>query len=647
MSAEKRFRRTLARLSEWEKREIGCYAGEDRLDAAIFESTDFCLGTHSRHLWMMAADGHRVEMTLRDGDKFWYEVGLSRIDAPTRRLRVTGSVHKHSSRFENAPSLADPPGPYSAQTIGMKAQKATKAARSGDWLQVLLICADMECDVKITLHNDHEHTGYHWFRTTKALVAAPKTYGWLSLVRLMFGTGGPEGVTGPCGRVRVEDAGSDYIIAPGLQVFGPNATPIGTAPTTWPTDFNTGQDYYAELIRDDDRSDLPIPPAAIPFAMPALESPMRPFGMWLHQLAQALTWTLLGTQMREDKRRGVTVRFDDMEFHSVTEAIDSFKDSAAAAEAAAALWRFAATDTKPLRREAVLGAFSHLVRPNDDVSAVRASDVEHRAKRLLHQARHGRLTEAIATLRSAQRAGFETARSIGDNTRTAAHSAVERVFVQVVVVAGIVIARFTGALEPEVAIGLLFVVLMITFGVSFIAFRYEYPAAETLHGAFIADLQIHSKDLPKGDLDEVERMEALSSAIETLDRSKRMVRFVVVVGALVCLAAIVWVSNTWKGWIGLVVSLGGAILIGTVAWISRPHIDPEFNGICPVGLAKGKRIKGKRAFTATYKRSRYALADHKAQTEFDKSPSDVVEKARAAVRKDPALIEATVSVVSE
>jgi hypothetical protein len=254
----------------------------------------------------------------------------------------------------------------------------------------------------------------------------------------------------------------------------------------------------------------------------------------------ALTVAWLATDFDREQSQ-VRVGFSGSRLFDCTPA--AFANGQQDAVQADALWRFATLTRDGLRREAVEGALVEEVRYAAKFD-IDMKAVENRARRLLHLAEQGRMSEALRTLRSSRQAALDTARAVAAATHGAARSAEDRVFVQLLATTGVVTAYLADAIDPPVAVGLVLAVLVLTAGIYYVAFHSEYPRAEAIHEGFDDDLGEVADTLPDEDIEAIRKLPSLVKAKEQIPKSKRTVKRVLWVPVLVCIIAIVVVVVT-------------------------------------------------------------------------------------------------------
>lgn len=475
----------------------------------------------------LAGQGHTVTVNVREGFQFARRVTAEPvIVAATTGWDVAWTVGGNQGRFEQV--FPQNPGP--AQT----------AQAQDDGAALLRLCAGLTATVTITITNHPRACGFHWARTTEAVLADLGGPGWLDAVERIFSHDDPNVKTAsPRPQVLVvSGAGAAELRAPGLVVRGPD---VAAASPAWPPDraeqVKRGRAYAAAWFSDE-RLRLPAPVALLP------DADQKPDGLagidtLLVRLTQGVAWLWLATGF--EREPSLRIRFDGTPWFDLPGATvfgdDRSGDDRKAAVHAADLWEFAVRSVDALRHEAVQQGIIAAVRQRADL-ATAAEAALSRARFLHRLSDQQRMAETIAMLRSGRAAAIENATAVAGATRAAARSAIERVFAQVGAAIGIIVGHQTDVLNRAVAGWLIVVVMLLTLAIGAVAFLYEYPTARDLHQRFKDDLADYQDTLPPEDIDKIRQMGVLTMADAELSRSQRTTGFVLIVPVAVCLVAL-------------------------------------------------------------------------------------------------------------
>ena len=328
------------------------------------------------------------------------------------------------------------PDEHSIQEV----QAATDERRAND---ILRLSAELECAVRLVLVNRAVESGFHWIRSTHALLQHVEAHTWLGLVVVLYEANSPH-------RLVVHDGGSGYLRASDLVVHGPDVFPPDPQGAS-----GEGIREYADTWLRADHPTLPPPTAVYPLEAETLAQAE----LLLRGIAHALSWLWIAS-VAEITGTSVLIRFEgapDLDLD-----ITSTPDPARAAEAVR-LWQWSVATSDPARREALQQAVSLVVR--EPAMLERSSErVLRTAKYLLRLAQQGAVAEALAMRRAARQAAIEAAQTSAAASRAASRSVVDRVLTQLVGALGVLLANQGDLINSTVAGWLLLGILGLTGG---------------------------------------------------------------------------------------------------------------------------------------------------------------------------------------
>lgn len=469
--------RSLALLERW-RLERGGGEFQDTVNQSSIELSGTVGDFGVDDLQELAKEGNRAELEIAQG-------------AWSARVRV-----EPGARFV-VDSVAGPideafPDPEVIREI----EAARDEERAVDFLR---LAADVACVARLSVENRPRESGFHWVRTTSALLDHLERHTWMGLIAALYADESPH-------RLVLHDAGNGLITGADIVLHGPEVYP----PDPPGADSESWREY-AESWLHDERSELPPPVAVYPAAADGLLMLFEIFS----RIAHVLSWVWLASTTQIDGST-VVIRFEgspDLDFD-----LTQLPAAAHAAEAVR-LWEWSVATTDPARREALQQAVSLVVREPSELE--RAPErVLRTAKYLLRLAKQGTVAEALAIRRTARQAAMDAGRTLAEASRVASRSVVDRVIAQLIGAFGVLLANQAELINTTVAGWLLIALLGLTAATAGVAFAFEFTSANAGLTAFERDLDAYSDMLIEEDINHIKTMETIATARRQLARAR-------------------------------------------------------------------------------------------------------------------------------
>jgi hypothetical protein len=441
---------------------------EQDLDRVTLRGRAVLADVPFEELQSFCAAGHRVRVQLAVGS---WSLSITGEGSRSFSVRSTGSA---------------------AEALAEEAlDRLNQAAETEDAPAAYAVCEGQEGDFHLLVLNRPEESGVRWFASRARLLEALGGEHWLGVINNLTENGR---VT-----VLVQDAGYEWVAAPGILIQGPDGQPPHASGPMAVTTIDNG---YLELLADTDRLKAPPPTAVTPQSFYLLPDVVKQ----LHSLAAALTWYWLAEHV-EVAASAVTVRYRGAR---VVE-LPLVPRPRAISTPEVSLFSWATADADVARREAVQHAISLAVTRPDDLDSA-AEPVLRTAKSLHELARRGAVAETLATRRSAREAAMAAGRAAAQAAREAATKAVERSITQTVAAGALVLARTEDLIKPEVARNLLFLIAAIVTVAAVVSAVVEIPSGRNILGSFDADLEQYREALSEDDIKAIRNADSLRRA---------------------------------------------------------------------------------------------------------------------------------------
>ncbi len=414
--------------------------------------------------------------------------------AAGHRIRVEVAVGSWSLRI-----VGEGPRSFTVRSTGSAAEvlaedaldRLDRAVETDDAQAAYAVGERQQGAFQLVVLNRPDESGFRWFASRAKLLEVLDGEHWLGVLSNLTEKGR---VT-----VLVQDAGDEWVAAPGIFMHGPNGQPpfpSGPMATT------TIASNYLELLADPDRVKAPPPTGVAPRSYYLMLDMVKQ----LHSLAAALTWYWLAEHVTVTAS-AVTVRYRGARVVELPLAPRPTTTSTAEV----ALFTWATADGDVARTEALQHAISLAVTGPDDLD--RAAEPVLRTAKSLHElARRGAVAETLATRRSAREAAMAAGRAAAQAAREAATKAVERSITQTIAAGALVLARTENLVKPEVARNLLYLIAAIVIAAALVSTVVEIPSGRSILGGFDADLEQYREALSEDDIKTIRSAESLRRA---------------------------------------------------------------------------------------------------------------------------------------
>lgn len=407
-----------------------------------------------------------------------------------------------------AHATIDPPGVFQARVSsgdlfsvfsGTELADVEAAYNEDRCEDFLRLCGELPCSIRVTIRAQPDTCGFHWVRTTAALVNPGGQGSWWDTIQGLFRTAAVN-------RLVIEDAGGQWLTAGGIAIHGPDAQPrqaSGYDAEPW--------QVYRRTWLTDDRNTLPPPPAALPSAHQGLES----IAEFLSQVSQALCWAWLATSTQISPGKFLmTLEHSSFLQVDLTRLAPSvgLDDAMRLAE-----WSTASPDY--MRRDSVQQAISAVV-TGPGVLFESARRVLKTAMLLLKLAQSGAVAEAFASRRATVQAAVDAARATSDAARGAARSSSDRAFAEIAAGVGIILANSGSLINAAIAHGLILLVAVLAIVTGVTAYAFEYPAARHTLESYERDLSAFGSVVTDEDAKEIKSLASLKQARDDVRRAE-------------------------------------------------------------------------------------------------------------------------------
>jgi hypothetical protein len=412
-----------------------------------------------------------------------------------------------------------PPGAFAVTLIsgdflstfaGQELADVEQAFHAGQGDTFLRLCAALRCTVRITVRVRPDVCGFHWIRTSSALVDPISPENWWDTVQGLFRL---PTVT----ELVIEDAGNRWIAASGITVHGPECDPPrlpGYDTLTW--------EAYRRSWLNDGRGAFPAPPATQLRTNDGLEE----VAQYLARVSHALCWLWLATSAAISPK-GIHLTFEHtahvtLDLHDLPEL--------AGADDAMRLAEWATASADYMRHDAVQQAVSTAAAGPTTILEC-AGRILLTAKVLLNLAQSGAVAEALASRRAAVQAAVDAARATSEAARGAARSSSDRAYAEIAAGIGIILANASSVINATLAHWLILLVGALTLVTGVSAYAFEYPAARHTLESYELDLNKVSVILTKHDIADIGKLQSLMQARRDVLRAQ------IITGLLLVFAA--------------------------------------------------------------------------------------------------------------
>ena len=471
----KSLRESLGVIDQWRRAHAGTYT--DWLNGSWADMKNVQVKEFDvTQLRQLAHHGHSAEITISAG----FQARVT-IDPPGAVVANISSGDLLSTFSEE--QLSDVEAAYSE-------------GRGEDFLR---LCGELQCSIRLTVRVQPQAYGFSWIRTPAALVNPGAQGTWWDTIQALFRAP-------TVNRLIVETAGSEWLTAGGIAVYGPDAEP------RQPSGYDAGPwQVYRKAWLADDRQTLPPPPAVRPADHHGLDS----IAEFLSQASHALCWIWLATSAQIAAARFVIT----FEHGSYLEVEFTHLPQTAGIEDAIKLSDWSTASPDHMRHDAVENAVSAVV-PGPGALIGSARRVLHTAKVLLGLAQSGAVAEALASRRAAVQAAVDAARASSDAARSAARSNSDRVFAEIAAGVGIILANSGSLINVVLAHWLILLVAALAIVTGVTAYAFEYPAAGHILQSYEKDLNALGVVLTPEDVEDIKSMDSLKQARSDLGRAQ-------------------------------------------------------------------------------------------------------------------------------
>jgi hypothetical protein len=348
-------------------------------------------------------------------------------------------------------------------------------------------------------------TGFHWVHSVEALRTHISHHTWCGLATSLF-------FQAQAQRLIVEEAeGAEQGVlkTDGIVAHGPRF------PESWPelpeAFLPEAGAAFKKLRLANARKSLPPPSAFRPLLPSKTGGALDGLEPLFRSISHSLAWLWLGAEATITGTE-VRVRFTgepliDLDLTHLEPA----KVPPPALDQVLALWQQVVESPNSLCFEALQKAVSVTVRKPEDLAT--AAEPVLRTTQLLYRiAERGAVREAFGVRESARKAAMDAARSTADGVRSATRSVVDRVFTQLGLSVGVVVAYKKEWVDASLVPWLLGLIFILTLATALVAFCFEFPSARRFKDAFVADLERYRDTLTPKDIACIKNMTNMTAA---------------------------------------------------------------------------------------------------------------------------------------
>ncbi len=370
--------------------------------------------------------------------------------------------------------VSEPDGPLEDVFTAEAEEEAARAFRDKNPEAVHRVSSKLECKVHCALVAG-ALGGFHWVRTEAALTAPEH---WLAVCQRLFFDPGPH-------QLIINDAGARIWRSRTLVARGPSAPD-----TEAPNDVGREWAAYKHQWLSGLRATLP-PPAALEQRSSTGWTELE---QYFSCCSEVLSWAWLASSLEVADGRTI-MRLDAAASLQVD--ITSLPVVATGSQATG-LCAWAVVTTDSARREALQQAITTQIHTAQDLWTG-GNRVLAWAKLTYNLALKGAVAEAVAARRDAVTAARDVASASADLARTGTHNAFDRVFAEVLAVAGLVLANATAIVRADVAHILFAVVAGLAFVTGLSAYYLDYRGAARLLDGLASSLDVYKEWLTDED----------------------------------------------------------------------------------------------------------------------------------------------------
>jgi len=394
------------------------------------------------------------------------------------------------------------------------ARDAIRLNRSED---LLAMCGDAEVDLRMSVENRSQESGFHWIRTKEALVAALSA--GVSSVALLgrIAPGAGAGVA-----LVVVQEGLENALRAGRILFGSPTTVLDEAVYSPPDEAVAAGYAQRYLVRAP--FELPVPSEVFKSGEHAGD-----LARLLNGLCVTTAWCWLASNfdmaghVTFEGARVLDVDVQGLGPEGVHETLE--------------LWQWAVASLDADRREALHRAITFGF--HDAADLRHPQQILRNAKWLLDLARRGAVAEALSTRRAVRDAAFGACRAAVDGCSSAAGKAFDRTLVQLGAITGLFVAQSKALLDARTAAQLITLAGALLLVSAVANLLLDYGAATTPLRNFLADLDLYRDALSESDVKEIRDMKSVQRTASFVSQ-RRLASAAIHGGALVVSALLVW-----------------------------------------------------------------------------------------------------------
>lgn len=444
----------------------------------------------------LARNGHTVDVRIGRGD--W----------------VLDLRRGHEGEMTNSE------GPLSAAVDQSRIDALERALESRELVSILGMLSMHDAELNIRVINDAKSSGTHWIQGVRHLADEVRAGQWVPLAHAI--------TTGP-NTLLVEDLGAARLANGAFVVYGPDAPSIeegeGDACSLGERDRVIAMDMPFRVGRVGEGAVYPTPMVFSPLTLELGESADATAAVQrlFCDLAFLLCWAhLANTRTAIEGGLRVTVS-GTRQLHLDVVPTSFPHGSLDDISQLLALYRWVALSPEVDRLYFAEQALTLAVVNQEDIPTS-AGPAYRTALSLYQLSRQNSVAEVMTSRRSAREVALAAARSAAGHARDACGKAVERVVVQAIAAAGLLVARFQASLPASLTAGLLFLVVGICLVSAYVTEHVTLRSAEQGLRKELEDLDQFRDSLSEADLLAIRGGGAITAARDDLNRTKATAR---------------------------------------------------------------------------------------------------------------------------
>lgn len=451
------------------------------------------------------------------------EARVDRVDVTARAVALdpqllddllAASSHGHSVHLQftsgtwaleinvtpGSPAVLDESGETSDALSGAAYNEFDAAVARNDARDAALIAATVStADVRLSICNDPDSSGFHWIRSTRDLLDLLTGSRWVAATNSLS--------TGPT-RLVVADAGDAHLQTDTLNLVGPGRT-NADAPPSETRVISTGPGNH--------HPSLPAPQlAGRPRILHDPDNQLTPLCPALHEVARRLAWARIASSatIETDGTLALTIsgaRVVQVRIPASVTATDSATDLDLYE------WTFATDDLA--RYESTVHAASLAILEDSDLPTA-ATPTARTAKSLYQLAKSGAVAEALATRRAAREAMQESARAAATTAREVSGKATERCLIQAGAAAAVVLTNSGDLINSTSGYWLIGLIALLGITSLLVALCVELRSGRDALAGGLDDLDEYRETIPQAEIADMRnRSKARQSAEADLRRA--------------------------------------------------------------------------------------------------------------------------------